>query len=530
MFYSADTLMTYESSFERYYSLPRDKIMNPWTAKDPRKIWHIIYNVPSGKAAEVAAKALEYGAGLVHITNGVMPNPYNMLPDEAYMHNLMNAIGDGGKPAVADPLPPQSGGGKPSPPKSLKVTEADYTSVSLSWTISGDPYAIAVYRFDEEVARLPGYMSKVTIGNLETDFPRHEFKVREIGKDGSQSGFSNMAMADTMPLPGGKPIVNIKVSASPTETVYEADVLVPYAFIRILITELDYECTKPSWPANTDEKAVCAHYMIEGETSYKYTGTAPDRRGNWPWQWGPTAPLNNEGNNMKVERNKYHYRWHLPIGTSTIDTNSYVVQGEGFSPRTDVFMPCPCLWRSGNKVIASPQTQELKYCEGKHDWCPYNCQGDTLCRDISDKWCDKAINNMNRQKDHWYHSNGDYLAARGNCWSNSVGIGCSVQIRGENKQDGNKACKISGDDMWLAYQDIKKIGGCKKCGSKHFGNGCMVSVDYMTECGNRDKGVNRFLNSTDNDDTEPAEQMEGSNDGKHKPRLLDSTESDSFES
>lgn len=75
----------------------------------------------------------------------------------------------------------------------------------------------------------------------------------------------------------------------------------------------------------------------------------------------------------------------------------------------------------------------------------------------------------------------------GSCWSDNAGFGCSVRIRGKDQH--GKDCTITEDEMWEAYQDIRNIGGCKKCGTKHFENGCMVSVDYYYGCDNRDSGV-----------------------------------------
>ncbi|KAL4808055.1 hypothetical protein BDV18DRAFT_158173 [Aspergillus unguis] len=86
-----------------------------------------------------------------------------------------------------------------------------------------------------------------------------------------------------------------------------------------------------------------------------------------------------------------------------------------------------------------------------------------------------------------YTANSEALALEGNCWANNAGFGCSVRIRG--KDQNGKDYTITGDEMWEAYQDIRNIGGCKKCGTKHFASGCMVSVDYYYGCDNRDDGV-----------------------------------------
>lgn len=124
----------------------------------------------------------------------------------------------------------------------------------------------------------------------------------------------------------------------------------------------------------------------------------------------------------------------------------------------------------------------------------YDCQGDTLCTTTNVKWCDEAVNNMDRGSK--IYTSSDTLAVAGNCWANAEGFGCSVKIRGKDG-DGN-ACKITGDDMWYAYQDIRNDGDCAKCGSKHFGNGCLVSVDYYYGCDNRDPGPNRMIEASGN--------------------------------
>lgn len=51
--------------------------------------------LPQSKAAKVAVLTKEHGAGLLQITNGVLPNPYNTLPNDAYMQAVMNAVGGG---------------------------------------------------------------------------------------------------------------------------------------------------------------------------------------------------------------------------------------------------------------------------------------------------------------------------------------------------------------------------------------------------------------------------------------------------
>lgn len=36
--------------------------------------------------------------------------------------------------------------------------------------------------------------------------------------------------------------------------------------------------------------------------------------------------------------------------------------------------------------------------------------------------------------------------------------------------------------MWDAYQNIRDIGGCKKCGSFERSDGCTLKIDYVYGC------------------------------------------------
>lgn len=95
--------------------------------------------------------------------------------------------------------------------------------------------------------------------------------------------------------------------------------------------------------------------------------------------------------------------------------------------------------------------------------------------------------------DHIYRSDSN-IAISGNCWANSYGYGCKVFVQGNDLT--GEPCTITGDNMWEAYQDIREIGGCSRCGNKQSGNvgpgfnQCRVTIDYMSGCDNRDGGVN----------------------------------------
>jgi hypothetical protein len=147
-----------------------------------------------------------------------MDNPYNHLPDDAYMQSLIHSV-TGGKPLIADPLPWPADGRPLQSPSGLAVIKSDYSSVTLSWSNAGTaPLAFAVLWAGEEVARLPGTMTKVTIGNIPPGLPSLTFSVCAIGGDGTQSAPSNTVSASTLPLKDNRAVINVKVTGSASAT------------------------------------------------------------------------------------------------------------------------------------------------------------------------------------------------------------------------------------------------------------------------------------------------------------------------
>jgi hypothetical protein len=63
----------------------------------------------------------------------------------------------------------------------------------------------------------------------------------------------------------------------------------------------------------------------------------------------------------------------------------------------------------------------------------------------------------------------------GACQSAFGGYGCGVFIQGGN------TCARTGNQMWQDYQDIRSHGA-KTCGSKHWGDGCMTTINYVSGC------------------------------------------------
>ncbi|KAL4820012.1 Spherulation-specific family 4-domain-containing protein [Aspergillus spinulosporus] len=340
---SADTLMTFEQSYDIYMN---SYVPNPgWTPTDPQKLWHIIYGVPQAEAARVAGLALERGAGFIHITDDTLPNPYDTLPNEAYMSALMNAV-QGGRPAVASPSLFGNEGRTALPLNALTVTDVDYSSVRLKWNIPNRnwPYAYAVFRDGREVARLPGTIDHVTIGNINPG-SRISFIVRAIGQNGIMTGNSPSVSAQTDSLPGNQAVTNIKATTLATSTKISADFLVPYALMHIYLTDTDTHCVLPAWPINFNtDHFVCAHYMVKNQVLYRYSGAEPAEGGvNYPWTWTAVGAA-------PATRTGYTWTWTLPVGTDTTNSSYFVIQAQGYAPMTNVFHPCP------NSVLSSQST------------------------------------------------------------------------------------------------------------------------------------------------------------------------------
>lgn len=54
--------------------------------------------------------------------------------------------------------------------------------------------------------------------------------------------------------------------------------------------------------------------------------------------------------------------------------------------------------------------------------------------------------------------------------------GCSVFVQGP------ESCAFAGNEIWSDYQQIRNEGGCAKCGTKTYSDGCMVTINYVSDC------------------------------------------------
>jgi hypothetical protein len=352
--HSSDTLLTFESSFARYTD-GANYTANTWTSSDPRKIWHIIYDVPQSEIPRVAALTRERGAGLIEITNDVMDNPYDDLPDDGYMQVQLAAV-SGGSIMREDPRSlPNDGPSAPTPGylRSVPGTD-DYSSVTLDFPYSSDAYGYKV-EVDgiQDAYYIPGFIQNtIEIGGLDSG-KQHKFRVRAVGKNGQVSQPSSELAVSTLPLPDGLTIGNIKYETGDTYTRYEAEIWVPYGFIRLFIWNDIDKCapdTNPAWSVNfNDANWVCTKYMVENTALFKYTGEYKPDDKLIPWKWTKTPtdkPLSKDKDVVPVGRgkhyssDKYKWTWQVPLTMGIIDTTKFILFVEGYGPTTYMFVPC----------------------------------------------------------------------------------------------------------------------------------------------------------------------------------------------
>jgi hypothetical protein len=330
---SADTLMTFESSYDNYKAGYHD---NGWTPKDARKIWHIVYNVPEGEVGTIAALAKSRGVGMLQLTNDVYdPNPYDNLPGDSYMKALMNAV-SGGSPKVAS-VSATSGGPGASTPGGLSVVSFEYTSVTLSWSTAANAIGYNVYVNGKSSLSLPAYMTKVTVGNFAPGTSSLNFAVTALGADGGESGQSNQVSSGTKTTPSaGRNIANVQVSTSGGSTTYQADILAPYAFVRLYIGPprlSETSCPDSFWPINYRiDDYFCGRYMVENGWLFKYTGTWSSTA--IPWTWTRMYEVG-------VVQSGYTNTWTIQFDSSTLRTDEFVIQTQGYNPDNNMFWPCP---------------------------------------------------------------------------------------------------------------------------------------------------------------------------------------------
>jgi hypothetical protein len=338
--HSADTLLTAEISYATYTSDAYADI--DWIPSDPRKIWHIVYDVPLSGVATITKLARSRNVGMLHITDDIEPNPYDSVPNDAYMQASMDAV-TGGKPPYEGLNLYTGSTSHVESPLRFQVDQFDYSSATISWLVTSGASGYRIYQDGVLILSLMSWMTVVTVGGLEPNTP-YTFSIAAITAGGLSSPRSQPATMQTLALPHkGHTVSSISQSGTGSQTIFKAEILVPYAFVRIFIYEqvhYDYgdHCDwdkKPGWPINYSQyDSMCHHWMIEGGTLYEYTGKQDPITGNspWVWTWRAEVPFVQSG---------YDYTWTVPIGISTVDPSKFMLQVQGYGPTANVYNTCP---------------------------------------------------------------------------------------------------------------------------------------------------------------------------------------------
>ncbi len=110
-----DIIVNFEGSGVTYDSWAPDA----WTNQHPAsKFWHIVYGTLGPQVSNVVAKTKERNAATVFVTDDVLPNPFDRLPDPTVWTPLLKAIG----PVVAPITTETTAGGSSTPTTTSAVT------------------------------------------------------------------------------------------------------------------------------------------------------------------------------------------------------------------------------------------------------------------------------------------------------------------------------------------------------------------------------------------------------------------------
>ncbi|OAL43327.1 hypothetical protein IQ07DRAFT_464733, partial [Pyrenochaeta sp. DS3sAY3a] len=329
-----DTLLTFESSYETYTSSAY--VENTWKPKDNRKIWHIIYRVPQDKIASVAALSRLRNVGYLEVTDDDNPNPYDKVPSPEYMQAEMAAV-SGGK-VLKNPASQLGGSYVSGLPGDAKVISSDYTSATITWSPVPNALGYAVYQNGALVLELPASLTRATIGMLNPGTSGISFEVKTVLSSGGGGG-SKVIAASTKSLPPGGSIQNVSYKKNGDTVVYTADVLVPYAFVRLFIGgphkavgastgwPIDAGLNNETGGAGPIAQYKLVNYLVEGNDFYsgfhKYSGSYVEggtAKADWTWTPQGTAPQSQSG---------YTYTWNVPLSATDALVDDYVVQGQG---------------------------------------------------------------------------------------------------------------------------------------------------------------------------------------------------------
>jgi hypothetical protein len=168
------------------------------------------------------------------------------------------------------------------------------------------------------------------------------FEVRTILASGS-GGSPRLISASTKSLHSDSTITNVRYEQNGDTVIYEADVLVPYAFVRLFIGVDQRVINLHGWPIQKprpDYEVTAYHeivnYLVEGNDFYsglyKYTGAWYETsKANADWSWSSIGVAHQS-------QSGYTYTWTVPFAGTDAVASEFVIQGQGYAPLKNVFL------------------------------------------------------------------------------------------------------------------------------------------------------------------------------------------------
>ncbi len=81
-------MLTFESPYDAYIGQSPNPPLNyrdlDWTPSDPKKIWHLIYGATQEQMLNAMDLSKQRGAGYVYVTDDVLANPWDSIPNGFY--------------------------------------------------------------------------------------------------------------------------------------------------------------------------------------------------------------------------------------------------------------------------------------------------------------------------------------------------------------------------------------------------------------------------------------------------------------
>jgi chitodextrinase len=183
---TADILLSFEGDLATY----REWTAPAWTLEeDPDKFWHLVYDTKTtAELAEAVALSKQRQAGYLYVTPGLMPNPWNMLPDDTYWKKQIELL----EPYRRDRVPPEA-------PDGLHWVDRTSTTITLAWDLVPARHGVVAYDVYDDglrVATASRANPTAVVRNLEADSP-HEFTVRARDGAGNVSAETDVLRVST---------------------------------------------------------------------------------------------------------------------------------------------------------------------------------------------------------------------------------------------------------------------------------------------------------------------------------------------